>query len=445
MLIYCLQLTLFWAFGFAFYWLTLRKLTFFQANRVWILAQLIIGPMWPLIMQWLASKSASSTIAMIQLPLVEITAQTMSGWQKATERVTTDGSFGWLAAAYVLISAALLAQFIYQVVAIRLLCQSSSVVPFKGEAVIVNAAVEQPFSFGNTIFLPKTHAFSDTECAQILLHESYHIAQRHTLDIVLCALLRCAFWWNPFVYLWKHALTDVHEFGADQHVLNHHALQQYGRLLLGQVRVATAPMSAPVHSIFQSPIQKRIDMMTSPFSARAQSVRYALFLPFLMLLHTVMLQAQSGAKAKVTHTPVVSRDTIVVFDPATSKEHVKIVTNSYYKTADDLPVYGDCAPSLTPEQKQDCSYKNLMAFLVENLKYPADAKAEKVEGRVHVSFIIEEDGSARGVMIQKSLHPSCDKAVRDLMRLMGKWQPARIDGKAVPIQFVLPIKFSLSN
>jgi TonB family protein len=86
-------------------------------------------------------------------------------------------------------------------------------------------------------------------------------------------------------------------------------------------------------------------------------------------------------------------------------------------------------------------------WLAENINYPPDAKEKKQEGTVYVQFIIEQDGSIshaviiRGIMGAKSLE---NEAVR-VVTSMPKWTPGKQDGKPVRVQYMLPIKFKLSD
>lgn len=86
---------------------------------------------------------------------------------------------------------------------------------------------------------------------------------------------------------------------------------------------------------------------------------------------------------------------------------------------------------------------SMYAYIVKNLKYPEKAKAEGIEGRVFVSFIIEKDGSISNVKILRGIGGGCDEAVVEMIKNMPKWKPAKQRGKPVRCQFNLPIKFEL--
>lgn len=87
----------------------------------------------------------------------------------------------------------------------------------------------------------------------------------------------------------------------------------------------------------------------------------------------------------------------------------------------------------------------LVAWLGENVKYPQSARQAGLEGTVHVTFVVERDGTITGVKVLKpneKMKELEEEAVR-AVRSMPKWKPGRSGGKKVRVQFVLPIVFSL--
>ena len=84
-------------------------------------------------------------------------------------------------------------------------------------------------------------------------------------------------------------------------------------------------------------------------------------------------------------------------------------------------------------------------FLNNNLVYPEKEKAQKIEGKVFVTFIIEKDGSVSTLKVVRAPDGSknlSDEAVR-VLRLMPKWIPGEIEGEKVRVSYTLPIQFKL--
>jgi len=85
----------------------------------------------------------------------------------------------------------------------------------------------------------------------------------------------------------------------------------------------------------------------------------------------------------------------------------------------------------------------MVQFIKENLRYPAEARQQGIEGTVYASFIVEKDGSISDVTVVRGLSPACDEEVIRMMKLMPNWIPGRHNGEDVRVKFVLPIKFNM--
>ena len=86
----------------------------------------------------------------------------------------------------------------------------------------------------------------------------------------------------------------------------------------------------------------------------------------------------------------------------------------------------------------------LIRFIVSNIKYPADAKAKGIEGKVFVKFIVKKDGTISNVSIIRGIGSSCDEEAIRVVKLMPKWIPGEQKGEKVDVEFNLPIKFKLA-
>ena len=85
----------------------------------------------------------------------------------------------------------------------------------------------------------------------------------------------------------------------------------------------------------------------------------------------------------------------------------------------------------------------LFEYLSQNLKYPEDAKEQKVEGRVIAIFVVETDGSISNVEVVKPVFPSLDAEAVRVLSGMPKWKPGMQSGKVVRVKYTVPINFSL--
>ena len=85
----------------------------------------------------------------------------------------------------------------------------------------------------------------------------------------------------------------------------------------------------------------------------------------------------------------------------------------------------------------------LFEYLGQNLKYPEDAKQQKVEGRVIAIFVVETDGSISNVEVVKPVFPSLDAEAVRVLSGMPKWKPGMQSGKVVRVKYTVPINFQL--
>ena len=87
--------------------------------------------------------------------------------------------------------------------------------------------------------------------------------------------------------------------------------------------------------------------------------------------------------------------------------------------------------------------QGLFEYMQNNVNYPKEAKNQKIEGRVIVSFIVEKDGSISDVHPLTAVHPLLDKEAMRLVNEMPRWKPGTEKGKAVRVSFALPVSFKL--
>lgn len=89
----------------------------------------------------------------------------------------------------------------------------------------------------------------------------------------------------------------------------------------------------------------------------------------------------------------------------------------------------------------------MMKYLKENIVFPKDAEEKGLEGTVYVDFVIAANGSVREVTVTDAVGEDVDQSFRDeavrVVTSMPKWTAGRQNGKAVDVNFSLPITFQL--
>lgn len=85
----------------------------------------------------------------------------------------------------------------------------------------------------------------------------------------------------------------------------------------------------------------------------------------------------------------------------------------------------------------------LFKYIQDNLVYPDVATELKHQGKVYVSFIVEEDGSVTNVKIMRGISKEFDLEAKRVVRSMPKWTPAQCNGKISRSRMQLPVQFTL--
>jgi hypothetical protein len=120
--------------------------------------------------------------------------------------------------------------------------------------------LQSPFSFFRLIFIDPQQ-FQNESNDVLLEHETVHVRQWHSVDLLLLEAVTAIQWFNPVVWHLKRTLTEVHEFLADQGTIGEKCPpQEYKRILL--TMVCGFDVRLPVHGMSGSLTKKRIQMIT---------------------------------------------------------------------------------------------------------------------------------------------------------------------------------------
>ncbi|UFH54626.1 TonB family protein [Spirosoma sp. KNUC1025] len=87
----------------------------------------------------------------------------------------------------------------------------------------------------------------------------------------------------------------------------------------------------------------------------------------------------------------------------------------------------------------------LMQYVAHELRYPAKAKAARLEGVVLVQFVVMPNGSVGAATIKKGFDTKCNVEALRVVKKMPPWLPGKQNGKAVATQYVIPIQFALEK
>ncbi len=290
-----------------------------------------------------------------------------------------------------------------------------------------------PFSYFRHIVISQQDY--DENPREILTHEQAHIAHWHSADVLLSNLLVALQWWNPAAWLLRRELQQVHEYEADEAVLERGVDARQYQLLLIRKSVGEQLFSMANNFNHQS-LKKRIRMMTTKKSNRWQQLRALAVVPVAALALVAFAQPEVESIAE----QVKYSATLSYAAPADTLKYS--ATLSYAAPADTLKKAYDSVEKM-PEFPGGMS--EMMRFVSDNIRYPKDAMEAKKEGRALVEFVIETDGSISDVSVVKEVYPSIDEEAIRVVKSMPKWTPGEQDGKKVRVKFMMPITFKLQG
>jgi murein DD-endopeptidase MepM/ murein hydrolase activator NlpD len=137
-------------------------------------------------------------------------------------------------------------------------------------------------SFFNYIFVQKS-VFIKNKYKEVLLHEQFHADHWHSFDLLFIGILSILQWFNPFIYLFKRALVETHEFQADRAIIDNGIDKLYYQQLL--LKQARSVVFAGLTSNFnQSLIKNRFKMMNKIKSSNKVMYKYLLVFPVVFFV-----------------------------------------------------------------------------------------------------------------------------------------------------------------
>lgn len=87
----------------------------------------------------------------------------------------------------------------------------------------------------------------------------------------------------------------------------------------------------------------------------------------------------------------------------------------------------------------------LLKYVGDNLKYPANAQNNNIQGKVILKFVVNRDGSVNRIEILRGVDPLLDSEAVRVVSILPKFKPGKLNGVPVPVWFLLPIVFKLES
>ena len=302
----------------------------------------------------------------------------------------------------------------------------------KGINLRVHRGKEKPFSWFRWVVVSENDLGEGAR--EILIHETAHAHAGHSWDIVLADAVIIMQWFNPLAWIMKNSLKDIHEFEADEAVINSGVNAKQYQLLIIKKAVG-ARLYSIANSFNHSLTKKRITMMCKEKSKRWRCAK-ALYIVPVAAIAALAFTTVEPVNAAESETLPKGSEIIANNEKETAENYVQQLPDG------DDKVYQVCE---NPPAFPGGTYA-MYKYLADNIKYPADAKAAGKEGRVIVQFVVRKDGSVSDVSVVRSVgNASLDNEAVRVVSSMPKWSPGTQGGKPVNVQYTLPVQFKLSD
>jgi protein TonB len=304
----------------------MKRLTFFQNNRFFLVSSLILGLLLPLLAPLLIiDKPEVFTLTVAEVSTIELFSL------KVPEK-----SIDWhvisklcLKLIYLLGVGFMLVRLVNGLWKIFQLYKTGEKVK-RGELIFAyNDKPHLPFSFMNVIFLSRNVDFGD-RINKVITHEIAHVRQWHSIDVLMTEILQVFFWFNPILIFYKKSLKDAHEYIADRTVVSQSDYKEYVRLLL---QTTSSPLEDHlVNSFFNSQIKSRIAMLNINKSNRKTTLRYAIIIPMIGLFTYLLASSKVMNNLVVNANEKIVGDTIP--DNSNASTSLRVWKNSKMKVGD---------------------------------------------------------------------------------------------------------------
>lgn len=494
MIQYLIQVVAFQLLFLVAYDLFLKKETFFQWNRVYLIFSSLVSFIIPFI-KIESFQEAVPQEYIVLLPEIVLTPE------KAVEVIAP--SWNWYLIIGIVVSSLVFIYKIVQLIRLKL----KGIIVHQGNYKIIqipNSSIA--FSIFTYVFIGSE--IQEEKLQDILSHELVHIREKHSLDLLYFEVLRILCWFNPLVYIYQKRISEVHEYIADASVAKENNKSDYYEKLLAEV-FQTQHFSFTNQFFKHSLIKKRIIMLTKQKSRQILKLKYLILVPVLILSLFYTSNASNmtdmeytiesvdpgdkDAKLKKLYkrfnelnqnlkddeyftraqyeevvellskiSKLVDEDGVFAHDEYKAQsyeEYLKVRKQRIaeggnysklqkapieFKVIDKAPVFPGCESSATLEELKDCFTLSIQKHVNRNFDMKMAGKLELKEGvnKIYTRFVIDENGAITDMNI-RAPHPDLVREVERILLLLPKLTPGEKDGKPVSIKYVLPISFKI--
>ena len=295
-LIYILKSAVCLSLFYLFYRLLLSKETFHRFNRIALLGILFLSLLIPFIEVTTAHQTElSQTVLTVEQLLMMAEAMDPA---EVTVAQPEELSISWVQVLLLFYLVGIIffaCRNLYSLSRLLLLIKSGKRERLEGGVrLIVLEREVAPFSWMRYIVISRKDLEEDGR--EILIHEMAHIQNRHSIDLLVADICIFFQWFNPGIWLLKQELQNIHEYEADETVINEGIDAKDYQLLLIKKAVGTRLYSM-ANSFNHSKLKKRITMMLKEKSNPWARLKYLYVLPLATIAVTAFARPEISEKA----------------------------------------------------------------------------------------------------------------------------------------------------
>ena len=426
--------------------LLLSRETFHRFNRVALLVVMVLA----LVLPWIRLSLDATVQVAKPMVVLEDLLVTPGGAAAAQQTSLSWSVMDFATLAYFIGVAMALAWFLHSHWSLyRLLKQGRRESLPGGITLHVVPGDQSPFSYFKHIVISEQDYRDNPH--EILTHEQAHIGLRHSWDVLFMSMVTLFQWWNPAAWLLGRELRLVHEYEADEAVLNQGINAKQYQLLLIRKSVGDKLFSMANNFNYQS-LKKRIRMMSMNKSSRWNRLRALAVVPVIAL---ALLAFANNKSVAAVVTAGVQQDNAVQSE-IQSPESVQVEAATQPVEAEAVEMNTEEQTPVETEPQSKKVYNSveqmpefpggaaaMMRYLQENIKYPPEAAKNNIEGRVIVQFVIDETGQVGEVKVVRPVSEELDAEAVRVVKTFPKFEPGRQDGEAVSVWYTLPVMFKI--
>ena len=257
---------------YLFYKLLLSRDTFHRFNRIALLSLIMLSVIIPFCEITLEEATA------IQRPVMDLENLLAAvSMRTSAESASQPVWLRVMVIAYIIGGILTLCQFAYSFYALFRLMRQGTPKLVDGIHLILMDQPVVPFSWMRTIVISRKD-FEESGI-EIMTHEMAHIKARHSIDLLISEICILFHWFNPSVWLLRQELQNIHEYEADESVLNQGVDAKRYQLLLIKKAVGAQRFTSMANSFNHSKLKKRITMMLKEKSSPWARMKYLYVLP----------------------------------------------------------------------------------------------------------------------------------------------------------------------